>query len=111
MTATATETELVNALTNSPLTAERRRLRSLLERIDLTEPMRRRAIQQAILQAESWWWAWRAEQFHAAAPKPGDYNGQASAQELAEASERCVGAARACWSHAHLLAELGVDDD
>jgi hypothetical protein len=39
-------------------------LRRLLEQIDIDEQMRRRAVQQAILEAEAWYWEWRAEQFH-----------------------------------------------
>jgi hypothetical protein len=50
-------------------------LRQLLANIDAAEPMRRRAVQQAISEASAWWWAWRAEQFHAAAARPGDYPG------------------------------------
>jgi hypothetical protein len=97
---------------------QRARLRQLLAAIDLGEPMRRRAVQQVILQAESWWWAWRAEQFHAAAPRPGDYPGGPVDWKTgfplnppkADTSE-CLEAARACWSHAHLLAEEADDDD
>ena len=58
-------------------TLQRRRLRELIHQIDLDKAMRRRSIQQAILQAESWFWAMPAEQFHAAAPRPGDFNGAA----------------------------------
>ena len=46
-------------------TTVRAQLRQLLAQIDLDEAMRRRSIQQAILEAESWWWSWRAEQFDA----------------------------------------------
>jgi hypothetical protein len=106
MTATATDVQYAG-----PLDKERAKLRQLLGAIDLGEPMRRRAVQQAISEASAWYWAWRAEQFHAAAPKPSDFNGQATAQELADATERCLCAARACWSHAHLLAEMEVSDD
>jgi hypothetical protein len=47
---------------------ERRRTRDVLHRligqIDIDEQCRRRAVQQAILEAEAWFWEWRAEQFH-----------------------------------------------
>jgi hypothetical protein len=100
-------------ITEQPLAVQRRRLRQLLHNIDLTEQMRVRAIQQAILQAESWWWAWRAEQFHAAAPRSDDYFGQATSTELLEAHQRCRDTALACLHHSQLLAEMaeGVDDD
>src|SRR5512133_605011 len=40
--------------------AKRAQLRRLLAQIDVDEATRRRSIQQAILQAESWWWRMRA---------------------------------------------------
>ncbi len=106
MTATVTEIQYAG-----PLDKQRAELRRLLAVIDLGEPMRRRAVQQAINEASAWYWAWRAEQFHAAAPQPDDFNGNATSAQLTQATERCLGAARACWSHAHLLAELEGDDD
>jgi hypothetical protein len=98
-----------DALDEQPLTAERRRLRRILQAIDGSEQMRRRSIQQAILQAESWVWAWRAEQFHAAAPRQDEYHGRATNAELAEAYWRCRNTALACLRHAQLLAELAEE--
>jgi hypothetical protein len=108
MTATLTEVKYAR-----PLDKERAKLRQLLRAIDFGEPLRRRAIQQSILEAESWFWAWRAEQFHAAAPRPDEYFGQATSAELGEAFNRCRATAQACLNHAQLLAELAeeVDDD
>jgi hypothetical protein len=49
---------------------ERQRVRAALQRllgqIDIDEQCRKRAVQQAILEAEAWFWEWRAEQFHRA---------------------------------------------
>jgi hypothetical protein len=102
MTATVTE---------QPLTVQRRRLQRILHNIDLTEQMRTRSVQQAILQAESWWWAWRAEQFHTAAPRPDDYFGQANSAEVLEAYQRCRDTASACLRHSQLLAEMAEEVD
>jgi hypothetical protein len=46
------------------LTAQRSRLRRLVGQIDLDEQLRKRAAQQAISEAEAWFWCWRAEQFN-----------------------------------------------
>jgi hypothetical protein len=83
--------------------ATRTRLRRLVHQIDLDEAMRRRSVQQAILQAESWWWRMRAEQFHQARPRRGDFHGNATPAELWEAWERCNGIAQACLNKADLL--------
>ena len=46
------------------LTEKRVRLRNLIGQIDLDEQLRLRSLQQAISEAEAWWWCWRAEQFN-----------------------------------------------
>ncbi len=46
------------------LTEKRVRLRTLIGQIDLDEQLRKRAAQQAISEAEAWWWCWRAEEFN-----------------------------------------------
>jgi len=90
-------------VTEAPLTAVRQRLRQLLAQIDLDEPVRRRSAQQAIAQAESWWWRWQAEQHHAAAPRPGDFQGNASRADPAEAYWRQRNTALACLRKAALI--------
>jgi hypothetical protein len=85
------------------LTEKRLRLRTLITQIDVDEQMRTRAAQQAILEAESWFWCWRAEQFHAAAPRPGDFHGRATQQDLQEAYDRCMATALACRRRAALV--------
>jgi hypothetical protein len=58
-------------------TDNRAALRTLLSRIDLGEPMRRRAVQQAISDALPETWRRRAELFDSAASRPGDHPGGA----------------------------------
>ncbi len=78
------------------LTDNRATLRRIIAQLDIDEQLRKRAAQQAILQAEAWHWSKRAEEFHAAAPRPGDYNGRATPEMLAAAAERCRATALAC---------------
>jgi hypothetical protein len=80
-------------------------LRELLGRIDIAEAARRRAVQQAISDALPETWRRRAQDFRAAAPKPGDWPGQARLSELAERGRECLAIARACEAHAAVLAE------
>jgi hypothetical protein len=85
------------------LTDNRATLRRLIAQIDIDEQLRKRAAQQAILQAEAWHWGQRAEEFKDARPKPGDFNGNATAEMLAEADERCRLTALACRRKAAFL--------
>ena len=85
------------------LTVKRTQLRRLLAQIDIDEVMRRRSLQQSISEAESWWWRWRAEQFDSARPRPTDFNGNATAADLAAADERCLGTIQACLNRADLI--------
>lgn len=92
-------------------TDNRAALRRLLHQIDLDEHLRRRVVQQAILEASAWWWRWRAEQFHAASPRPDDWPGRATPTELAEADARCRETAYACLNRAELLEMEAADDE
>ena len=86
-------------------------LRQLLHQIDVQEAVRRRAVQQAILHAEAAYWRRRAADFEWARPRPDDFNGQATPEELAEADRRCCATRDACLSKAQLIeAEAGGDD-
>lgn len=85
------------------LADNRATLRRLIAQLDIDEQLRKRAAQQAILQAEAWHWSKRAEEFHAAAPRPGDYNGRATPEMLAAAAERCHATALACRRKAAFL--------
>jgi hypothetical protein len=66
----------------------------------------RRVIADCITQALPEHWIHRAAALRDAAPKPGDYPGQATLTELAEDSRRCLEDSRRCLRHAELLAEL-----
>jgi len=79
-------------------------LRRLLGRLDLTEPIRRRAVQDAITDALAETWIWRSYAFEQARPRPGDFTGLATPAELAAADERCAEVALACRNHADALA-------
>jgi hypothetical protein len=62
-----------------------------------------RALQDAWLQASPGFWERRARQLEAARPRPGDFNGNRTSAELAEASRRLTEAAQACRNRAHTL--------
>lgn len=63
---------------------------------------RQRVIHDALTEATAACWERRALAFEVAAPRPGDYHGHATAQELAERRQRCMDAAIACRAHASL---------
>jgi hypothetical protein len=63
----------------------------------------RRLLQDCLSEAIARWWLNRATAFEAAAPRPGDFNGRATAEELAERRARCLATAAACRRHAKLL--------
>ena len=62
-----------------------------------------RMLEDAITEAMPWHWTRRAEQLESARPRPGDYRGQATAEDLAERHERLTEQAEACREHAELL--------
>jgi hypothetical protein len=84
-------------------TANRAALRRLLQQIDLDEQVRRRSVQQAITEAEADHWRRRATDFDWARPRPDDFSGRATVDELAAADERCRMTALACRRKAALL--------
>ena len=55
-------------------------------------------------------WEKRARVFEWASPRPGDFNGRASAAELAERAQRCRGTAAACRAKAAVLRRYGPPD-
>jgi hypothetical protein len=95
----------VNHTGGLALDRNRQLLRELLDRINIAEAVRRRAVQQAISDALPETWRRRAQDFWAAATQPGDWPGQARLSELAERGRECLAIARACEAHAVLLAE------
>jgi hypothetical protein len=62
-------------------------------------------LQDALTAADVQYWLRRAEAFEDAAPRAGDYCGQASREELRAAYQRCMDTARTCRAHAQLLRE------
>lgn len=64
-----------------------------------------RAVQQMIAEAAPWWWLKRAEHLEEARPRPGDFHGRATPEELAARHARLTEAAAACREHAAFLAQ------
>jgi hypothetical protein len=65
----------------------------------------RRAICDAFMAALPETWIHRAAAFQDAAPRSGDFHGEATQEELRGARNRCHAVKRACLRHAELLAE------
>lgn len=63
----------------------------------------RRVLEDAFTQASAAQWRRRADTLEWARPKPTDYNGRATAEELAERDARLASLARACRWHARLI--------
>ena len=82
----------------------------ILARIDIAEPIRRRVVQDAMNDALACTWRRRADLFEWARPKPTDFNGNATAAEIAEHDRKLAAQAQAC-RHAALLLELHILDD
>ena len=61
-----------------------------------------RMLADALAEATSGYWQRRGQTFIDAAPRPGDFNGQATRAELAERAQRCRSTAAACLSRARL---------
>jgi hypothetical protein len=64
---------------------------------------RARILQDALTEATAQYWTHRAYQFQQAAPRLGEYHGNASREELNEAWTRCHATAAACRRHAELI--------
>lgn len=67
----------------------------------------RRLVEEALLSALPASWERRAAEFEAARPRPSDFNGLASAGDLAARDRRCAEAAQACRDRAALLGRHG----
>jgi hypothetical protein len=83
--------------------SKRGELRHLLRQIDNDEQLRLRGAQHAILRASGWYWVMRAEMFDWARPRPGDFAGAATPEELVEADRRCSATRDTCLAKAALL--------
>ncbi|MHA6511317.1 hypothetical protein [Tessaracoccus sp. Z1128] len=69
---------------------------------ELTRPAVR-SVQEAITYAQPCTWTRRAEQLENARPRPGEFHGQATREDLAERYARLTEQAAACREHAELL--------
>lgn len=69
----------------------------------------RRIIQDALTDATAVYWRRRAETFEWARPRPGEFHGQATREELDEADARCAAMARACRAKADAIEQRIVD--
>lgn len=63
-----------------------------------------RVLQDALSEATASFWERRARQLEEAAPRPGDWPGRATPEQLSAARERCLSAAAACRHRATLEA-------
>jgi hypothetical protein len=70
--------------------------------IDL-QNFQRRVLQDCLTEVLPMYWLDRAKAFEAAAPRNGDFHGNASNDELMDAYVRCHATAAACRNHARLL--------
>jgi hypothetical protein len=64
---------------------------------------RARLLQDCLSQATAQYWERRAQQFENAAPRKGDYCGNAARDDLLDTWERCRATALACRRHAQLI--------
>jgi hypothetical protein len=67
------------------------------------EHFRARLLQDCLTEATVVFWRRRAQTFEDAAPRPGDFTGQASKVDLARRAERCREIAAACRHHADVI--------
>lgn len=72
------------------------------------ETFTRRVLADALCEASARYWLRRAEVLEAAAPRPDDFHGHATREELSAAWRRCMADARRCRTHAALLRDREV---
>lgn len=77
-----------------------------LTHLDIADAVALRGLVDTYQQATGLWWERRAEMFDWAAPRPGDFTGKATEQDVSERAARCREAARLCRRHADLLREV-----
>ena len=85
-------------------TIDRAGVRVTSRRIEgAAEQIRLRFLQDAFTQARAAQWRKRAETFEWCRPRPTDFNGRATADELAQRDARLARLARLCRFHARLI--------
>jgi hypothetical protein len=62
-----------------------------------------RIIQDCLTEATAGYWLHRAYQFQQAAPRPGEFHGNAPVEELRERWRECMSTSLACRRHAQLI--------
>lgn len=75
------------------------------------EHMMHRAVGDMVQAASANQWERRAEVFEWARPRPGDFNGRATPQDLAERDRRLVDTAARCRAHALVLRSIAAGGD
>lgn len=71
--------------------------------ISTIDHFQRRVVQDALNEARRAWWLKRAEDFERAKPRPEDYNGRATLEELRARWRWCHQVAEACRNKAALV--------
>jgi len=77
-------------------------LNTITEEPERLAHFRCRVLADALSEATRDYWRRRAEAFEDAAPRPGDFPGRATPEELRAARRRCLDAAAACRARASL---------
>jgi hypothetical protein len=68
-----------------------------------------RLLQDCLSEATAQYWVHRAHQFQRAAPRKGDYHGNATTAELWERWQECMDTAQACLLHADLIRQVSPE--
>ncbi len=82
----------------------------ILARVDSAEQLRTRVVREALRDATAHTWTRRAQALEWARPRPSDFPGRATPDELAARDARLAEQAAACRHRAELLV-LGLLDD
>lgn len=69
-----------------------------------------RVLQDALTEATAQHWVGRAHQFQQAAPRPGEFHGNATVEELRARWTECMATSLACRRHADLIADSWRDE-
>jgi hypothetical protein len=78
-------------------------------RLDL-EHFAGRVLQDALTEATAQYWIHRAYQFQQAAPRPGEFHGNTSVEQLRQRWRECMDTAQACRRHAQLIMD-GIPEE
>lgn len=76
---------------------------------ELAEQIQVRAFFDVMREANARYWERRADSFDWAAPRPDDFTGEATPEEIAARAKQCIEIASMCRFHAKLLREAYQD--